>query len=354
MTYRVVQWATGNVGRAAIEGVLAHPDLELAGVYVYSDDKAGRDAGEICGIGPVGVTATNDPQTILDLDADCVVYAPMLASTGEVLRLLESGKNVVTPVGWVYPFRSHEVAVVEGACRDAGVSLHGTGINPGGITEQIPILLSAFCRDVRHVRAEEFSDIRTYATEFVVRDVMLFGKDPAEAAASPMLTILGDGFCQSIGMVADALGAPLEPEKRTTHEMAVTTVPIETPVGVIEAGTVAAQRFTWQGMVGGEPFMTVRVNWLMGEEHLDPPWTFGPEGERFEVEFDADPPLKASFHGMHPPSVETADLDRNEGILATAMHCVNAIPYVVDAAPGIRTYLDLPMMPGRAARPAGL
>jgi hypothetical protein len=88
----------------------------------------------------------------------------------------------------------------------------------------------------------------------------------------------------------------------------------------------------------------------MGEENLEPPWTFGPEGERFEIEFDADPPLRASFHGMHPPRVETADLDRNEGLLATAMHCVNAVPYVVDAEPGIRTYLDLPLMPGRAGR----
>ena len=52
---------------------------------------------------------------------------------------------------------------------------------------------------------------------------------------------------------------------------------------------------------------------------------------------------------MHPPSVETADLANNEGILATAMHCVNAVPYVVEAEPGIRTYLDLPLMPGRAA-----
>ena len=164
-----------------------------------------------------------------------------------------------------------------------------------------------------------------------------------------MLAILGDGFGQSIDMVADALGVALDADKRTTHEMAVTTVDLDTPVGVIEAGTVAAQRFTWEGIVDGEPFMTVRVNWLMGEEHLDPAWTFGPEGERFEVEFDADPPLKASFHGMHPPTVESADLDRNEGILATAMHCVNAIPYVVDAEPGIRTYLDLPLMPGRAA-----
>lgn len=351
MTYRVIQWATGHVGRAAVEGALAHPDLELVGAFVYSEAKAGRDVGELCGLDPVGVPATNDPEAILALEADCVIYAPMLPSTDEVIRLLASGKNVVTPVGWIYPFRSHDVAAVEAAARTGGASLHGTGINPGGITEQIPLLLSAFCKDIRHVRAEEFSDIRTYATDFVVREIMLFGKTPGDAAASPMLGLLGDGFGQSIAMVADALGVELDAELRTDHQMAVTTVDLDTPVGVIAAGTVAAQRFTWVGTVGGEPFVTVRVNWLMGERHLDPPWTFGPEGERFEVELTADPPLRATFHGLHPPSVETADLDRNEGILATAMHCVNAVPYVVEAEPGIRTYLDLPFMPARTRPP---
>ena len=349
MTYKVIQWATGNVGRAAVEGVRNHPDLELVGAYVYSDEKTGRDVGEICGLGHLGVTATNDADEILGIDADCVVYSPMLANPPDVVRLLASGKNVVTPVGWVYPFRSHDLTAIEAACHEGKTSLHGTGINPGGITEQLPLVLSAFCTDIRHVRAEEFSDIRTYDTEFVVRDVMLFGRTPEDGAASPMISILGDGFCQSIDMVAEALGVELDTEKRTTHEMAITTKPLDTPVGVIEPGTVAAQRFTWEGMVAGEPFITVRVNWLMGEDDLDPPWTFGPGGERFEIEFDADPPLRASFHGMHPPSVETADLDRNEGILATAMHCVNAVPYVVEADPGIRTFLDLPLMPGRAA-----
>ena len=85
----------------------------------------------------------------------------------------------------------------------------------------------------------------------------------------------------------------------------------------------------------------------MGEEHLDPAWSFGPEGERFEVEIDAVPPVRTVFHGFQPPTLDT-DLARNEGIIATAMHCVNSIPAVVAAAPGIRTYLDLPLMPGRA------
>ena len=348
MTLRVVQWATGNVGRNAIEGVLAHPELALVGAYAYDPAKAGRDVGELCGIDPVGVAATADVDEVLALGADCVVYAPMLPNTAEVLRIVRAGANVVTPTGWFYPFRAHDVAELEGACREAGVSLHGTGINPGGITEQLPLLLSGYCRDVRHVRAEEFSDIRSYASEFVVREIMLFGKPPEEAAASPMLAILGDGFGQSIDMVAAALGWDLDAEKPATIETAVATAPIETPVGTLDAGTVAAQRLTWRGTVGGRTVMTVRVNWLMGTEHLDPAWDFGPQGERFEVELDAVPPVAASFHGMHPASLDD-DLDRNPGIIATALHCVNSIPAVVAADPGIRTYLDLPLMPGRAA-----
>lgn len=348
MTLRVIQWATGNVGRAAIAGVVGHPELELVGCWVHSADKDGVDAGTLARIDPVGVAATTDREAILATDADCVVYAPMLADPADVTALLASGKSVVTPVGWVYPFASHDVAELEATCRAAGVVLHGTGIHPGGITERFPLVLSALCGDIRHVLAEEFSDIRTYATEFVVREVMMFGQRPDVAATSRMPELLGDGFGQSIDLLAEALGVRLDDDKASTHEFALATAPIDTPVGVIEVGTVAAQRFTWSGTVDGRPVITAAVNWLMGEDHLDPAWTFGPEGERFEVRFDADPPLHVVFHGLHPESVE-AGIERNAGIVATAMHCVNAIPSVCAAEPGIRTYLDLEPIHGRLA-----
>jgi len=351
VTYRVIQWATGNVGRAAIEGVVAHPELELVGCWVHSADKDGLDAGELAGIGPIGVTATCDREQILALDADCVVYSPMLADPADVEALLASGKNLVTPVGWVYPFEAHDVSALSRICADADVTLHGTGIHPGGITERFPLMLSAMCTDIRGVRAEEFSDIRSYATEFVVREVMMFGKTPEAGAASPMGKLLGDGFGQSIDMIAAEMGVELDPEKQVTHEMAVATQPIDTPVGVLDTGTVAAQRFTWSGTIGGTPVITAAVNWFMGEEHLDPAWTFGPEGERFEVSFEADPPLHVTFHGLHPESL-AAGIERNAGIVATAQHCVNAVPYVCDADAGIKTYLDLPLVAGRITPPA--
>jgi 2,4-diaminopentanoate dehydrogenase len=344
MTYRVVQWATGLVGKEAIKGLLAHPELELVGCWVHSADKVGRDVGELCDLGPIGVRATGSIDEICALDADAVVYSPVMASTRDVIRLLESGKNIVTPVGWIYPGDSPGVAALQAACVTGKATLHGTGINPGGITERFPLMLSALCRDIRHVRAEEFSDIRNYPTDMVVREVMLFGKEPEVAAKSPMIDVLGHGFMQSIDMVAAALGWELDAEKRSLHEMAVATRPLDTPVGVIDEGTVAGQRFTWEGTVGGETVMTVRVNWLMGSEALDPAWTLGEQ--RFEVELDAEPPVSCTFHGLHPPVVgEHPEI----GLIAPAMHCVNAIPYVCEAEPGIKTYLDLPLLAGRAA-----
>jgi hypothetical protein len=347
MSFRVIQWATGGVGRAAMEGVLAHPDLELVGAWVHSPTKDGVDLGALLGREPIGVSATCDVAALLATDADCVLYSPFIVDPNVVDAILASHMNVVTPLGWFYP-PSEERARIDAIARDAGVTLHGTGIHPGGITERFPLMISALSGSITHVRAEEFSDIRTYGAPDVVRDWMLFGKAPEEARASVMTDALGAGFRQSIFMVADELGFDIEPKLRTTHEMAVATAPIDSPIGPIEPGTVAAQRFKWEAMVGDEPVVTAAVNWLMGDEHLDPDWKFGPEGERFEVEITGDPNCLTTFKKLHPETVESG-LIRNPGIVATALHCVNATPYVCRAEPGLLTYLDLPLVAGRAA-----
>jgi len=305
VTLRVIQWATGGVGRAAIEGILAHPELELAGCWVHGAAKDGRDVGELIGRAPIGVKATRDVDALLALPADCVVYSPIVGNPAVVARILASGKNVVTPLGWFYPFASKTVGELEAACRKGGVTLHGTGILPGGITERFPLVISALSRAITHVRAEEWSDIRSYGAPQVIGEVMGFGKTPEQAKTSPMLQLLGAGFLQSVDMLAAALGFALD-------------------------------------------LITARVNWLMGEEHLDPAWSFGPGRERFEIEISGDPNVLTTFHGIHPESV-VAGLVRNPGIVATAQHCVNAIPAVCAAEPGIRTYLDLPAYHGRAA-----
>ncbi len=343
---RVIQWATGGVGKAAIESILLHPDLELVGCWVHSDRKHGTDVGELIGTEPIGVLATSSLDEILATEADAVVYAPLIPNRDEVAALLRSGKNVVTPVGWFYPTEK-DGAPLAAACAEGGTTLHGTGINPGGITELHPLMFSALSSAVTFVRGEEFSDIRTYNAPDVVRHIMMFGGKPDEAMGGPMLGLLSGGFIQSARMCVDALGFAADPHIRTSQEVAVATQPIETPIGVIEPGHVAGQRFVWEAFVGDTCVVRIAVNWLMGEEHLDPPWGFGPQGERFEVEVKGDPDCFVTIKGWQPETVEEG-LVRNPGVVATAVHCVNSIPYVVAAEPGIRTYLDLPLIAGRA------
>lgn len=346
---RVIQWATGGVGKAAIECVLNHPQLELVGCWVHGAQKVGLDVGDIIGIDKLGVTATNDSDELLALDADCVMYSPLVPNDQEVAAILRSGKNVVTPLGWVYPdLNNPAVQAIEDAARAGGVTLHGSGIHPGGITERFPLMLSSLSSAVTHIRAEEFSDIRTYNAPDVVRHIMGFGGTPGEAMRGPMASLLESGFKMSVRMIAEHMGFRIEPTIRTVQDIAVATADIDYDPFPITAGTVAARRFRWQATVGGEPVITAAVNWLMGEENLDPDWNFGGQGERFEVEITGDPTVTLTFKGLQPESIAQG-LQRNPGIVATANHCVNAIPDVCAAQAGIKTYLDLALFAGRPA-----
>ncbi len=347
MALRVVQWATGSVGVAAIHGILEHPELELVGCWVHSKAKAGKDVGEIVGTDALGVTATNSLDDILALEADAVIYAPLLPNLEEVTALLRSGKNVVSPVGWFYPSKS-EAAPLEAAARDGGVTLHGAGIGPGAATELFPLVLSVMSTGVTFVRAEEFSDLRTYGAPDVLRHVMGFGGAPDSALSGPMQKLLNGGFFQSVRLICDRLGFAADPKIRTSQEIAVATAAIDSPIGVIEPGQVAGRRFHWDAMVAEDMVVRITVNWLMGEENLDPAWSFGPAGERYEMEVRGNPDTFVTVKGWQPETVEEG-LQSNPGVVATAAHCVNAIPATCAAEPGIATFFDLPLITGRAA-----
>ena len=347
MALAVFQWATGSVGKAAINAVLEHPDLKLVGCWVHSKAKANRDVGELIGTDPLGVTTTDSIDEVLATEADAVVYAPLLPDVDEVCALLRSGKNVVSPVGWFYPSAA-ESAPLEAAAREGNATLHGAGIGPGAATELFPLLLSVMSTGITHVRAEEFSDLRTYGAPDVLRHVMGFGGTPENALRGPMQKLLDGGFFQSVRLVVDRLGFAADPMIRTSQQVAVAAAPIDSPIGVIAPGEVAARRFCWDAVVTNTVVVRVAVNWLMGEENLDPPWSFGPAGERYEMEVRGNPNTFVTVKGWQPETVEEG-LMSNPGIVATAAHCVNAIPATCAAEPGIKGFFDLPPLTGRAA-----
>ena len=343
MTYRVVQWATGNVGRHAIKAILDHPDLELVGVHVTSPAKAGQDAGELVGRDPVGVIASADLDELLALDADCVAHMPLPSKqvgddpdkdTADLCALLAVGKNVVTTVGYVYPkaYGKEVVDRLEEACAAGGSSLHGTGLNPGFMAELMPLALSGLSARIDQVFVRESSEFSRYPSPEIILGMMGFGKAPAEydVHSARYRAWLGGLFAESVGLVADGLGVQLDGIE-TTEEVELTDDRIEIAAGVLEAGTVAAQRWEWRGMVGARAVIVLEAVYKAAPQ-VAPAWP----GSGWLTRIDGDPRI-------------TIDVDRwiGNGLLATAMHAVHAIPAVVDAAPGIRTFLDLPLVVGR-------
>ena len=336
-TYRVVQWATGNIGTRSLRSVIEHPQLDLAGVYVHSPDKAGRDAGELCGLEPTGVTATNDVDEIVALGADCVLYMPRTLDADEVCRLLASGNNVVTTRGEFHHPPSMEPALreqVEAACTEGGTSIHSTGSSPGFISEALPLVLTSIQRRLDGLVINEYADLSERNSPGLLFEVMGFGRPPA--AFSPERLSHGrTSFGPSLRLLADALSLPLD-DLEARGRVACAARTVEIAAGTLEAGTVAAQQITVAGMREGRPLLQFRATWYCTSE-LDPAWETRPTGWRVVV--DGDAPLDVGLPFPVPMEQMAAT---SPGY--TAHRAVNAVPVVCGAPPGIRTTVDLPQV----------
>jgi hypothetical protein len=333
--YRVVQWATGNIGTYALRAVIEHPNLDLAGVYVHTPAKAGRDAGELCGLDTVGVVATQDVDEIVALAADCVLYMPRACDFDVVCRLLASGTNVVTTRGEFHHPDSLESAVrerVEAACDQGGTSIHSTGSSPGFITEAVPLVLSSIQRRLDGLTIHEFADLSQRDSPGLLFDVMGFGKPPA-AFSERRLSHGRISFGPSLRLVAEALSLPLD-DVEASGEVATARHAVEIAAGTLDAGTIAAQRMTVSGMRGGRPLLRFRATWYCTSD-LDPAWDLRPTGWRIAVDGDAPLEIDIRFPIPHERMAATTPA-------YTANRAVNAVPVVCTAAPGIRSTLDLP------------
>lgn len=335
MTYRVVQWATGNIGSRALRAVIEHPGLSLAGVFARAAEKAGRDAGELCGLGPVGVAATGSVDDILALGADCVLYMPLTLDADEVCRLLSSGANVVTTRGEFHWPESMDPVLrerVEAACAEGGTSIHSTGSSPGFISEAVPLALTSIQRRLDNLSIDEFADLSRRDSPQLLFDIMGFGARPSTFDPRRSAHIAAS-FGPSLHLLAAALGLRLD---GITHDGEVATTPrdVRIAAGTIPAGSVAAQRMTVSGMRKGHSLLRFRATWYCTDE-LDPAWSVRPSGWHLTV--DGDAPLDVDIRLAVP-------LDRMASTSPgyTANRAVNAIPAICAATPGIRTTLDLP------------
>lgn len=343
--YRVIQWATGSVGKAALRHFINSPAYELVGVLVYDPEKVGKDAGDVAGLEPAGVVATNDVEAVIAMEADCVFYTPIWPDTDIVGRLLRSGKNVVTTAGVYYPtdITAADAERIEQACLDGGVSYHAGGIHPGFAGDLLPLITSRLVSRVDQVQVSEVVNFSDYPSKYI--QLMGFGLDPEVFHSQPSL--LGSSlpyFAQSMTMVAQGLGESID-DMTSEVEVAVATTDIAyagTPDsdvpdlrGVIPAGTVAAQHHTWTAWCNGNPLVQFHALYTMGDDVIEPRWEWGTN--KYRVVIKGDPSTEITLQGEPDENGDIA----HPGYAWTAMSAVNVIPAVCDAPPGLKTHLDL-------------
>lgn len=348
MPFRVVLWGTGNVGRIALRAIIERPDLELAGVVVNNPAKAGVDAGELCGLGPIGVVATDDPAVALETSPDAVCYTAAgdrrpHEAVDDMCRALASGANVVsTSVVSLLHRDSAEPAVLaqlDAACSAGGTSCFTSGNDPGFSTEYLPLVLTGALERLDFLRVMEVSSYASYDQPEILFEMIGFGK-PADYVPPLLmpgvLTRLGGG---SIYGIADGLGVELD-EIVEVHERWNTDVDLAVNGAVIPAGTMAALKFELQGIVNGKPLIAVGHCNRMHDDAA-PEWP-GSSGKSYSITLEGSPTIRANI------DMVGVDGDHNTaGLTITAMRVLHAIPAVCRAAPGILGSLDVGLLTGR-------
>jgi len=334
---RVVQWATGNIGTRSLRNIIEHPGMALAGVFVHSQDKVGRDAGELCGLEPVGIAATHDIAQIIALRPDCVLYMQQWCNVDDICRLLEAGINIVTTRVEFHHPRTLDPTVrarVEAACRRGGASLYSTGSSPGFITEALPLVLLSLQRRLDCLTIDEFADLGQRDSPDLLFNIMGFGQAPVEFGQDRLAHIRA-GFAASLGQIADAIAMPLE-DFEVTGEVACVSEPVTIAAGVLAAGSVGAQRICVAGMRNGRAVLQIRLNWYCSRQ-IDAPWDLRDTGWRVQVQGDVPLDVGITF------PVKLEDIAATTPGY-TAHRAVNAVPMVCAAPPGIRTTVDLPQV----------
>ena len=339
--HRVFQWASGGVGRQTARAAIERENLELVGLHVSAADKVGLDAGEIVGAGHTGIPASDDIERITSSDADVVLHAPLPSLIAgadpqqdleDFCQLLRAGKNVITVVGYLYP-KVHGEEVVErlqSACEMGGSTFHSTGLNPGWMGDVLPLTISPLCDRIDHLHVLEISRFDGYPSPEVMFDSMGFNAfpDEYEGKIQKQKRWLDALFSESLQMVADGLDLGVT-DIVSTLETELASRDVDVAAGTVRAGTVAAQHWRWSGEAHGEEVIAHETIWRIDPDAA-PQWADGNNWLKFRGRPNINFEIERDFGFM------------DNGGIATAMQMINAIPYVVEASPGIKTPLDLP------------
>lgn len=345
-----MQWSTGHVGKHAIAGIDARPELELIGLWVSNPDKVGRDAGDLGGLGrKLGVQATNDASALLAMKPDCIVHTAwadtrLVEAVADLARFLRAGINVVSscPVFLQYPYGvADEVARdVIAAAEEGGASIFVNGIDPGFGNDILPLMLSGISERIDQVRSIEILNYATYDQAAVLKDIMGFGTSLDEVPFILQPGVLSLAWGSTVRQVAAGLEVELDGLEEV-YERCPAPEDFQIPTGLVEKGTQAALRFEVRGMRNGRAVVVLEHVTRLRDD-LAPEWPQPAGHGCYRVVISGEPNYTLDLQLLG------TDGDHNTaGLKATAMRLINAIEFVVSAKPGLVTALDLPLITGR-------
>lgn len=350
MAHRVAVWGTGNVGRPALRTIIANPELELAGAIVSAKGKIGKDAGELCGVAPTGIVATDDAASILDRgDIDAIAYCASgdfrpSDALDEIEWCLRAGCNVVSTAAYpLYDPISAPVEIQErftAACIAGNSSLFVSGVDPGYINDIVPLLLSGLCEQIDEIRSFEIFNYATYYAPEAVRNLVGFGMPMHAVPPMVMPTVPTSVWGGLIRLLGRALGVEIDTIREVVERRPLERT-VTVPVGVFEKGTQGALRFEIQGIVGGKPKIVVEHITRIIDD-IAPDWPRATGSGAHGVRITGKPNIEL----MIEPSDDDGDAVGG-GNATAAARIINAIPAVCRAQPGLLDSLDIPAQAGR-------
>jgi hypothetical protein len=347
---RVVHVGTGFVGTQALRGVIEHPDLELAGLVVHDPGKIGLDAGDLAGVGHIGVPAVGDLDAALGLDAHVVSYfatthGRLKLTIEDFCRTLFSGVNIVTTsVGaLIHPpsARPDVLARLEDACQAGNSTCFSTGIDPGFFSDYLPVVLSGCARRIDAVRIFEMAVYESGAqSDSVAFEQMGFGS-PIDAVP-PIVhpDALRANWGGVLTMIGEQLGVTFD-EIVADHEMLPAPETFAYQGRTIQKGAIAGVRFQVAGVRDGREIVSL-AHVTRAREDFAPDWPRPLRGDAYRVVIEGDPRLECECEFSSPSGNNLAG-----GFAITAMRAINAIPAVVAGGPGVKSVFDLPLITGR-------
>jgi hypothetical protein len=348
LAYKVINWATGHTGKMVVRATAERPDYDIVGAFTYSAGKAGRDLGEVAGIAPIGVALTDDRQRILATPADCVLFLAgaendVPGSIRDICALLASGKNVITTAAnFIYPksLGAETESAIARACSEGGSTFHGLGIMPGFLAESVPLYLARLSRRIDRLVASETLAYDKYPSAYQMFDLMGFGYAPDDPTpAFSNVELVGDTWRHSGMLIADVLGLPID-RIENFRNVVTTDRDLHVAAGTIRAGTIGAMNFGVRVISEGRERIVLQHFTRMAPD-LAPDW---PSGHGWIINLEGEPTINTRIE-IGSDSIMPTD----DACMATAMHAVHAVPYVIAAKPGILLLTDAPPLAGQDA-----